>query len=97
MSSAATAMRSASPKPDTSLRVMGAIEACRTAALGGHVERCESCAHERIAYNSCLMGKIGNGELAREGVPISLILKRFSADLEHFPINLCHNRRRRNS
>ncbi len=32
---------------------MGAIEACRTAALGGHVERCESCAHERIAYNSC--------------------------------------------
>lgn len=35
------------------LRVMGAIEACRTAALGGHVERCESCAHERVAYNSC--------------------------------------------
>ena len=35
------------------LRVMGAIEACRTAALGGHVERCETCAHERVAYNSC--------------------------------------------
>ena len=35
------------------LRVMGAIEACRTAALGGHVERCESCAHERVAYCSC--------------------------------------------
>ena len=35
------------------LRVMGAIEACRTAALGGHVERCADCAHERIAYNSC--------------------------------------------
>jgi hypothetical protein len=35
------------------LRVMGAIEACRTAALGGHVERCEDCAHTRIAYNSC--------------------------------------------
>jgi hypothetical protein len=34
-------------------RVMTAIEACRTAALGGHVERCESCAHARIAYNSC--------------------------------------------
>jgi len=32
---------------------MGAIEACRTAALGGHVERCEDCAHTRIAYNSC--------------------------------------------
>jgi len=35
------------------LRVMSAIEACRTAALGGHVERCENCAHTRIAYNSC--------------------------------------------
>ena len=34
-------------------RVMSAIEACRTAALGGHVERCEDCAHTRIAYNSC--------------------------------------------
>ncbi len=32
---------------------MSAIESCRTAALGGHVERCEECAHTRIAYNSC--------------------------------------------
>jgi len=32
---------------------MSAIESCRTAALGGHVERCEACAHARIAYNSC--------------------------------------------
>ena len=32
---------------------MTAIEVCRTAALGGHVERCEDCAHTRIAYNSC--------------------------------------------
>ena len=45
-------------------RVMTAIESCRTAALGGHVERCQDCAHTRIAYNSCLMGKICNGELA---------------------------------
>jgi hypothetical protein len=35
------------------LKVMSAIENCRTAALGGHVERCEGCAHERVAYNSC--------------------------------------------
>ena len=34
-------------------RVMTAIELCRTAELGGHVERCEDCAHTRIAYNSC--------------------------------------------
>src|SRR5512145_1890586 len=35
------------------LKVMSAIERCRTAALGGHVERCEKCAHTQIAYNSC--------------------------------------------
>src|SRR6516225_10511432 len=35
------------------LKVMSAIERCRTAALGGHVERCEECAHLRISYNSC--------------------------------------------
>ena len=46
------------------LKVMSAIENCRTAALGGHVARCEKCAHSQISYNSCLMGKICNGELA---------------------------------
>ena len=35
------------------LKVMTAIENCRTAALGGHVEACEDCGHWRIAYNSC--------------------------------------------
>ncbi len=35
------------------LKVMAAIESCRTAALGGHVEACEDCGHSRIAYNSC--------------------------------------------
>jgi hypothetical protein len=35
------------------LKVMSAIERCRTAALGGHVARCEKCAHIVIAYNSC--------------------------------------------
>lgn len=34
-------------------RVMGAIAACRTAALGGHVEQCDDCGATRIAYNSC--------------------------------------------
>ena len=37
-------------------RVMTAIEQCRTAALGGHVEQCDTCAHQRNAYNSCVMG-----------------------------------------
>ncbi|MES0386045.1 MAG: transposase zinc-binding domain-containing protein, partial [Hyphomicrobium sp.] len=35
------------------LKVMSAIERCRTAALGGHIARCETCTHSHIAYNSC--------------------------------------------
>jgi len=35
------------------LKVMSAIERCRTATLGGHVARCEKCDHIQIAYNSC--------------------------------------------
>jgi Putative transposase/Transposase zinc-binding domain len=34
-------------------RVMSAIELCRTAALGGHIEQCDRCDHQRICYNSC--------------------------------------------
>jgi len=34
-------------------RVLRAIEQCRTAALGGHLEQCDQCGHERNAYNSC--------------------------------------------
>ena len=34
-------------------RAMTAIELCRTATLGGHVERCDSCGHQRVWYNSC--------------------------------------------
>jgi hypothetical protein len=41
------------------LKVMSAIESCRTVALGGHVARCENeaCAHTIIAYNSCRNSK----------------------------------------
>jgi hypothetical protein len=34
-------------------RALHALTACRTARLGGHVQRCDRCEHERIAYNSC--------------------------------------------
>ena len=34
-------------------RVMTAIELCRTAALGGHIEKCDHCDHQRICYDSC--------------------------------------------
>jgi len=48
------------------LKVMSAIERCRTAALGGHVAQCDNdeCRHTVVGYNSCLMGKSSNGELA---------------------------------
>ncbi|MBE7559491.1 IS91 family transposase [bacterium] len=41
------------PHPPEQARVMRAIELCRTAALGGHVDRCDHCGHEAISYNSC--------------------------------------------
>src|SRR5206468_11052974 len=34
-------------------RILHAIVSCRTAALGGHVQTCDHCHHQRIAYNSC--------------------------------------------
>lgn len=43
----------AHPLTRAALRVMRAIEVCRTAVLGGHVEQCDHCSHTRIAYNSC--------------------------------------------
>lgn len=39
--------------PVSHLRVMRAVERCRTAALGGHMQKCDSCGFERPAYNSC--------------------------------------------
>jgi hypothetical protein len=40
------------------LKVMSAIERCRSAQLGGHVLCCQQCAQLQIAYNSCLMGSV---------------------------------------
>jgi hypothetical protein len=40
------------------LKVLRAIERCRTAALGGHRDQCVRCGHQAISYNSCLMGSL---------------------------------------
>jgi hypothetical protein len=45
--------RQSHPVSNEQLKVMHHIEICRTAALGGHVEQCDQCAFEQIAYNSC--------------------------------------------
>ena len=47
------AYRAAHAMPREQARVMRAIEICRTAVLGGHVEECDHCSHTRHAYNSC--------------------------------------------
>ena len=38
------------------MKVLTAIERCRTAALGGHRDQCVRCGYQAISYNSCLMG-----------------------------------------
>ena len=45
--------RRAHPLPVSHLKIMQAVERCRTAALGGHLEHCDTCGYERPAYNSC--------------------------------------------
>src|SRR5271155_2892564 len=63
------------------LKVMSAIESCRTAALGGHVARCENaaCGYTVIAYNSC-RNRLG-ARLEQEVVDDGLVLVGDDADL----------------
>jgi hypothetical protein len=66
------------------LKVMAAIEACRTAALGGHVAACTECGHAHIAYNSCR-----NRHCPKcQGVAARDWLERRAADL--LPVPYCH-------
>jgi hypothetical protein len=52
------------------LKVMSAIESCRTAALGGHVARCEKCSHMQIAYNSATgIARCARAPLPSSGLP----------------------------
>ncbi len=64
--------------------VMAAIEACRTAALGGHVAACTACDHTHIAYNSCR-----NRHCPKcQGVAARDWLERRAVDL--LPVPYCH-------
>jgi hypothetical protein len=47
------AYRARHPLPLEHQRVLTALEPCRTAALGGHLEPCDPCGHQRPVYNSC--------------------------------------------
>lgn len=39
--------------PGRMIKVMNAIESCRTSKLGGHIDECDNCGHIKISYNSC--------------------------------------------
>jgi len=67
------------------LKVMAAIETCRTAALGDHIEGCQDCGHRRIAYNSCLMGKFSNGELVTGSLQRNAVRRQFRSPLPRIP------------
>jgi hypothetical protein len=69
------------------MKVMTAIERCRTAALGGHVARCDNnaCGHTIVAYNFCLMGKLGNGESDRINSDAIELSSNFHSPLRALP------------
>jgi hypothetical protein len=72
-------------------RVMAAIEACRTAALGGHVEQCGECGLTRPAYNSCR-----NRHCPKcQGLARAEWLEARQAELLPVPCSPCRRRRRR--
>jgi len=57
-------------------RVMTAIEVCRTAALGGHLEHCDSCPYERNAYDSCRDRHCPKCQQVRMPLSHGLVLRR---------------------
>jgi hypothetical protein len=67
------------------LKVMAAIEACRTAALGGHVAACADCSHTHIAYNSCRNRPTSISGPKCQGVAARDWLERRAADLLPVP------------
>jgi hypothetical protein len=71
------------------VKTMAAIEICRTAALGGHVEAREDCGHSRIAYNSCAYNSCRNRHCPKcQGVAARDWLAARAADL--LPVGYFH-------
>jgi hypothetical protein len=68
----------------TQRRVMTAIEICRTAALGGHVDRCQDCAHTRISYNSCRNRSCPKCQWATAAAWLA------AREAELLPVRYCH-------
>ncbi|HKB36539.1 MAG TPA: IS91 family transposase [Gemmataceae bacterium] len=99
------AYRSAHRLPLAHLKVLQAIESCRTAALGGHRECCASCGFERYAYNSCRNRHCPKCQsLAKEQwlearqvelLPVGYFHNVFTLPHQLNPLILCHERNQR--
>jgi Transposase zinc-binding domain len=63
---------------------MTAIEICRTAALGGHVDRCQDCAHTRVSYNSCRNRNCPKCQWATAAAWLA------AREAELLPVRYCH-------
>jgi Putative transposase/Transposase zinc-binding domain len=99
------AYRDARRLPLAHLKVLRAIETCRTAALGGHRESCAQCGFERLAYNSCRnrhcpkcqsLAKAQWLEQRRaELLPVGYFHNVFTLPHELNPLILCHEKNQR--
>jgi hypothetical protein len=99
------AYRSAQRLPRAHLKVMHAIESCRTAALGGHREWCARCDFERYAYNSCRnrhcpkCGALAQAQWLEERqaelLPVPYFHNVFTLPHQLNPLILCHEDNRR--
>ena len=97
-----SAYRATHDLPGSHLKVMNAIECCRTAVLGGHLERCDTCDFERPAYNSCgnrhcpkcqALAKAKWLEARRtELLPVSYFHNVFTVPHELNPVLWCNKR-----
>jgi hypothetical protein len=59
------------------------IRACRTAALGGHLDQCDQCGHRAISYNSCLMGSNSLWGLERGNMRKTTTRSHFSLSIKN--------------
>lgn len=94
------AYRSRYALPPSHLKVIHAIEACRTAHLGGHLEKCDSCGSERISYNSCcnrhcpkcqtLTKEKGLENRKAELLPVNYFHNVFTLPHDLNPVALCN-------
>ena len=99
------AYRDARRLPLAHLKVLRAIETCRTAALGGHRESCAQCGFERLAYNSCrnrhcpkcqsLVKAQWLEQRRAELLPVPYFHNVFTLPHELNPLILCHEKNQR--